>query len=255
MSINKVKNKILVIGETCDDVFIYGKVNRLNPEAPVPIISPLYEKTNKGMAENVSNNINSLGIDTVLICNQDNIQKVRYVDDSYNYILLRVDTTDTVNRIDINALPNDEFLAVVIGDYNKGFLESSDIQYISEKYDCPIFLDTKKILGDWVLNIHYIKINNAEYEKNKDYIDKKLESKTIVTRGKEGCNFNNKNYPTEAVEVKDVVGAGDTFLAGLVFKYIETNSIDESIRFANLCSTQIVQQRGVGVVDKTKLYE
>ena len=249
-----IKNKILVIGETCDDIFIYGQVNRLNPEAPVPIIKPKYQTINKGMAENVYNNLQSLGIDVDLVCNSDEIKKIRYVDDSYNYILLRIDVGDTVNRINLKDLPKDEYVAVVIGDYNKGFLETKDIVQICKKYSCPIFLDTKKELGSWVNGVDYIKINNSEYLKNKKIIDSKLTSKTIVTRGRQGCNFNGNNFPTYQVEVKDVVGAGDTFLAGLVFKYIETNSIEKSIEFANLCSTQVVQKRGVGIVNKDELY-
>ena len=252
MNIN-AQNKILVIGESCDDIFIYGSVSRLNPEAPVPIIKPLYETTSKGMAENVSNNLQSLGVSTFLLSNQEIIEKIRYVDDSYNYILLRIDKNDKVSRINLDTLPVGDFSSVVIGDYDKGFLTSDDIQYISNKYTCPIFLDTKKILDDWVLNVDYIKINNAEYESNKNYIDSNIKDKTIITRGREGCNFNGINYPTKSVEVKDVVGAGDTFLAGLVFKYIETNSIDESIKYANKCSTQVVQKRGVGIVKKEEL--
>lgn len=247
-------NKVLVIGETCDDIFIYGEVSRLNPEAPVPIIKPRYQRVNKGMAENVYNNLESLGIDVDLVCNSDEIKKIRYVDDSYNYILLRIDFGDTVKQVNLDDLPSEEYSAVVIGDYNKGFIHSTDIIEISKKYNCPIFLDTKKDLGEWVDCVDYIKINNSEYQRNKYLIDTKLSSKTIVTRGREGCNFNGKNFPTKEVEVKDVVGAGDTFLAGLVFKYIETNSIEESIEFANLCSTQVVQKRGVGIVNKDELY-
>lgn len=246
--------KILVIGETCDDIFIYGEVIRLNPEAPVPIIKPTYQTTNKGMAENVANNLESLGVDVDLICNQETIKKIRYVDDSYNYILLRIDEEEPINKIDLYKLPDEDYDAVVIGDYNKGFLQPSDIQYICKKYTCPIFLDTKKELADWASCLDYIKINNSEYQRNKEIIDTKLTSKTIITRGSKGCDFNGQNFPTKEVEVKDVVGAGDTFLAGLVFKYIETNSIEESIKFANLCSTQVVQKRGVGIVDKNELY-
>lgn len=246
--------KILVIGETCDDIFIYGEVSRLNPEAPVPIIKPTYQTTNKGMSENVANNLESLGVGVDLICNQETIKKIRYVDDSYNYILLRIDEEEPINKIDLYKLPDEDYDAVVIGDYNKGFLQPSDIQYICKKYTCPIFLDTKKELGDWADCLDYIKINNSEYQRNKEIIDTKLISKTIITRGSKGCNFNGQNFPTKEVEVKDVVGAGDTFLAGLVFKYIETNSIEESIEFANLCSTQVVQKRGVGIVDKNELY-
>lgn len=248
-----IQSKILVIGENCDDIFIYGSVNRLNPEAPVPIIKPLYEIINKGMAENVSNNLESLGMSTFLLSNSEIIKKIRYVDDSYNYILLRIDKNDTVSRINLDTLPDDNFSSVVIGDYDKGFLTSDDIQYISNKYTCPIFLDTKKILDDWVLGVDYIKINNTEYESNKDYIDSNIKDKTIITRGREGCNFNGINYPTKSVEVKDVVGAGDTFLAGLVFSYIQTNSIDQSIKYANKCSAQVVQRRGVGIINKEEL--
>ena len=245
---------VLVIGETCDDIFIYGEVSRLNPEAPVPIIKPTHKTTNKGMAENVAKNLESLGVSVDLICNQETIKKIRYVDDSYNYILLRIDEEEDINKIDLSNLPDGDYAAVVIGDYNKGFLTSEDIQQICKEYDCPIFLDTKKELGEWADCLDYIKINNSEYQRNKEIIDTKLISKTIITRGSKGCNFDGKNFPTKEVEVKDVVGAGDTFLAGLVFKYIETNSIEESIEFANLCSTQVVQKRGVGIVDKNELY-
>ena len=41
--------KVLVIGENCTDVFIYGSVNRLSPEAPIPIIKPISQTSNKGM--------------------------------------------------------------------------------------------------------------------------------------------------------------------------------------------------------------
>ena len=247
-------HRVLVIGETCDDVFIYGEVSRLNPEAPVPIIKPKYEVINKGMAENVSKNLHSLDVGVDLISNTQTIKKIRYVDDSYNYILLRIDEGDSCERINLNDLPSDEYSAIVIGDYNKGFLQPDDIVEITKKYSCPIFLDTKKDLDEWVNCVDYIKINNSEYQRNKELIDNKLSSKTIVTRGREGCNFDGRNFPTKEVEVKDVVGAGDTFLAGLVFKYIETNSIEESIEFANLCSTQVVQKRGVGIVNKDELY-
>ena len=39
--------KILVIGDSCEDVFRYGEVNRLAPEAPVPIIKPDKERSIK----------------------------------------------------------------------------------------------------------------------------------------------------------------------------------------------------------------
>jgi bifunctional ADP-heptose synthase (sugar kinase/adenylyltransferase) len=38
--------RLLVIGDSCLDIFRYGEVSRLAPEAPVPIIMPEYEKVN-----------------------------------------------------------------------------------------------------------------------------------------------------------------------------------------------------------------
>ena len=53
--------KILVIGDSCTDIFRYGKVERIAPEAPVPIIVPEKETSNPGMAGNVVANLKALG--------------------------------------------------------------------------------------------------------------------------------------------------------------------------------------------------
>ena len=73
--------------------------------------------------------------------------------------------------------------------------------------------------------IDYIKVNYSEYLKSKSFIEKSdwIKNKLIVTRGKYGCDYNGKNFPTKDVSIKDVAGAGDTFLSGLIFKYIQNN--------------------------------
>lgn len=253
-----IKNKVLIIGETCDDIFIYGDVERLSPEAPVPVIMPKYTKTNFGMASNVKTNLDALGCDTTLITNSQIIEKKRFVDDSYNYILLRVDSDDRCEPINLLNLPDTKFDVVVISDYDKGFLSIKDIEYIRKKYQqVPIFMDTKKEFGDWISDIDYIKINHKEYKNNETFLQKNKDilNKTIITRGKHGCQYKGKDYPTENVEVKDVIGAGDTFLSGLVFKYIQTNSISDSIEFGNKCSTNVVQKRGVAILDIDEINE
>ena len=52
--------KVLVIGETCVDKFVYCEANRMSPEAPVPVINPINVTTNDGMAGNTVANIKSL---------------------------------------------------------------------------------------------------------------------------------------------------------------------------------------------------
>ena len=51
--------RILVIGDSCIDKFIYCDINRLCPEAPVPILQPVSTTTNPGMASNVAANLES----------------------------------------------------------------------------------------------------------------------------------------------------------------------------------------------------
>ena len=112
-------------------------------------------------------------------------------------------------------------------------------------------MDTKKILGDWCNTVDFIKINELEYKKSKHVIDHKIEhfkSKLIITLGSRGCMYKDKTYPVSKVEIKDLSGAGDTFISGLVVEYITTKDIDLSIQFANQCATKVVQRRGVSTV-------
>ena len=53
--------KILVIGDLILDRYIFGKVNRISPEAPVPVVEVVKESFLLGGATNVANNIVSLG--------------------------------------------------------------------------------------------------------------------------------------------------------------------------------------------------
>ena len=101
--------KILVIGDSCTDVFIYGRCTRLNPEAPIPIFEPTKTVTNQGMAGNVVANLNKLGVEKVeLISNHELITKTRYVEYKSNQMLLRVDSNDSVtNSFDVKKVDFD----------------------------------------------------------------------------------------------------------------------------------------------------
>lgn len=242
--------KILVVGDSCIDIFRYGKVTRIAPEAPVPIIVPEKETSNPGMAGNVVANLKALGAEIDFVTNQTEIRKIRYVCSKYNHLLLRVDENDTCEPFNIGSLYLNKYDAVIISDYCKGFLNEEDIKTISQFYQSTIFLDTKKVLGDWAHNIDFIKINYHEYERNKEILenDSILKNKTIVTRGKYGCDYQNKNYPTVDVPVKDVSGAGDTFLSGLVVEYSRSKDINKAIHFAQECTTIVIQKSGVSTI-------
>jgi bifunctional ADP-heptose synthase (sugar kinase/adenylyltransferase) len=246
--------KLLVIGDSCLDIYIYGKCERLCPDAPVPILLPIKEVKGGGMAYNVKSNIESLDIECDIITNKTNITKTRYVDIKTNQMLVRVDSDiSKVDRIqNIKKIPFQNYDAIIISDYCKGFLEEEDIEFIASQHN-NTFLDTKKILGEWCNNISFIKINEMEFERTKRFIHDEILNKIIITTGSKGCIFKEKIYPVNAVEVKDMTGAGDTFISALSVMYIKTKNIEKSISFANKCATIVVQKRGVNVIDKNEI--
>lgn len=240
---------ILVIGETCRDVFVYCDSNRLCPEAPVPVLNIVDQRENPGMAGNVRRNIESLlgnAIDINTNTNWYEIAKTRYVHKESNHMFFRVDTTQSIPRINVKDI-DFSYDLIVISDYNKGFLLEEDIEYICTNHS-NVFIDTKKILGPWVKDARYIKINDYEYRNSEPYLTEDIKYKIIHTMGGKGCEFAERKYPTKKVEVKDLSGAGDTFMAGLVVKYIETEDIEKSIKFANQCASKVVAQKGVAVL-------
>ena len=128
--------KILVVGDSCKDIFIYGSVDRISPEAPVPVLKPMRQTENGGMAKNVVSNLEALGCEVHLVSNTNGIKKVRYVDERSNQMVMRVDEHDFCDRIDQNELISfDGYDAIIISDQCKGFLEEDDIQYICKNYD------------------------------------------------------------------------------------------------------------------------
>lgn len=242
--------KILVIGESCKDVFVYCHAERLAPDLPVPVLRIIEETNNPGMAGNVLRNIQNIYPQVDLYTNNEweRVTKTRYIHKSTNHTFIRIDAESLVPRIEVKKIPLKKYDLIAISDYNKGFLTEGDIQYIC-KHHSLVFIDTKKILGAWVKDATYIKINNFEYERSKVHLSKKLAQKIIYTKGDQGAFFKGKNYPVvKKVEVKDVTGAGDSFFAALVVKYLESGDIGQAIHFANECASEVVQHKGVTVI-------
>jgi bifunctional ADP-heptose synthase (sugar kinase/adenylyltransferase) len=247
------KYKILVIGDSCTDVFTYGNNFRLAPEGPAPVFNPVSTKSNGGMALNVDANIRAIGANATLITQKEEIFKTRYVDERTNSLLLRVDTNDKASRIrqdlldqiKLNKFNDITFDAIVVSDYCKGFLTEEDIEKIAENNQ-PVFLDTKKVLGDWCKKCDFIKINHLELERTKHTIEKlDLYNNLIITHAHKGCEYQNQIYPVEQVTIKDMSGAGDTFISGLVCEYVNSYDIVRAIKFAQDCATSVVQKKGV----------
>ena len=246
-------SSILVLGESCKDVFVYCKAIRLAPDLPVPVLEIEHKSENPGMAMNVQLNIKQIYDNCDLETNSEweKITKTRYVHAVTNHMFIRIDTPHIIPRIDTSTI-NYKSAMIVIADYNKGFITESDIEEISNKHDL-VFLDTKKKLGTWANNCKLIKINDYEFERSRSSITRELEEKIIHTKGGDGCFFRGEHFPVKRVEVRDSSGAGDAFMAALAVKYLETKNILESIKFANLGASRVVSEKGVTLLTKLAL--
>ena len=241
---------ILVIGESCLDVFTYGECNRMCPEAPVPVFNPINITENGGMAMNVYANLLKMKTKVEIITNNnfEDIKKIRFIDHRTNHMFMRLDERDDdYGKCDVKNIDFAKYEAIIISDYNKGFLSERDIEYIGESHEA-VFLDTKKILGLWCETVKFIKFNSAEYDRSKANVNDEISKKLIVTLGPRGAIHNGNTYPVPGVEIKDTSGAGDTFIAALASEYIKNKNIGDSITYANNCATVVVQKKGVATI-------
>jgi len=237
-SLPQKQSKILLLGDSCYDEYHTGTVTRISPEAPVPVFDLTSTVIKRGMAYNVYNNLVNLGV-RVDIITEYRERKHRYLEDKTGQQLIRVDEKIKTEHIDTADEDVSMYDAVVISDYNKGFIEDNDIKDFRAKYNGPIFVDTKKTnLAQF--DGCFVKINQYELEAAETLTDE-----LIVTYGSKKVEYKNRTYLPPSVETHDVCGAGDTFLSGLVFKYLESYDMDAAIKFAMQAAAITVQHRGV----------
>lgn len=233
------KFKVLLIGDSCIDEYQYGVVNRISPEAPVPVFSYRYSEERAGMACNVLNNLQALGCEVKFITDTSS-KKIRLVDLKTKHHIARIDH-DVAPVWPVRWTPSllEGFDAIVISDYNKGLISEDAIQDIIRWSDVPVYIDTKKTdLAKF--EGAFVKINSDEYEKA---ISKC--SELIVTIGDQGTLYKGETLPSPKVSVYDVVGAGDVFLASLATKHLATNDMKKAIEFANHAAAISVTHNGV----------
>lgn len=242
---------ITIIGELCNDVFIYGNVRRMCPEAPVPILTDTYIESNLGMAGNVKQNLLAYNpsFEIPLINQTKLITKTRYIDHKTNHMFLRVDEGE--NDIDSLILTSEQIEGisesdlVIVSDYNKGFLSDKTLIQIGKLSKLSV-IDTKKIITKNIIDsFSFVKLNEHEYQRNKIISDEN-KGKIIITLGMNGAKHDDIVFLSPSPkQTIDVSGAGDTFTAFFSLKYYETRDISESIKFANQMASIVVSKRGV----------
>ena len=209
--------KVLLIGESCQDVYRYGICNRVSPEAPVPVLDFVKEKISYGMAANVKSNLESFGIAVDFLSNKsEDIIRRRFVDLKCYQQLMREDVNNHIKPL----IPQffGEYDAVVFSDYDKGLIDN-----------------------EFAYSGCILKINKKEYDES---VSIPSNSELIVTLGSEGAFYREKTFSTPKVDVYDVTGAGDVFLATLVYTYLKTRDFNLSIPESIKMATRSVQHTG-----------
>jgi len=173
------KNKwCLVIGDLMLDQYIFGNVDRISPEAPVPILKKNNQIDRIGGAGNVALNLSGLGIKTVLVGEIGNDNAGDRLSDLFNinsiptkYLIKKKVTTTTKTRIMsgqqqlvrlddeeissgpskldlkkiINLIKNSPSV-IIISDYEKGFLTPNFLKQViqsANKKNIPVLIDPK----------------------------------------------------------------------------------------------------------------
>ncbi len=241
--------KVLVIGETCVDKFVYGEVKRFSPEAPVPVFTPLKVITNQGMAGNTGANIKALTPEAEIhYLNQPEvITKTRYIEDKSNHMFLRVDEgEENITPFNLNFQDKDylsEFDITIVSDYNKGFLSNDDLKFIGRNSNLSILDSKRKLTKEIIESFYFVKLNESEAKQNKKLSTCK---NIITTLGAKGAKYQDQIFPSShPQETIDVSGAGDTFTAAFIVNYFKFRNVKFAITWANDIAGEVVTKRGV----------
>ena len=303
------KGHVLVFGDIILDRYISGSVDRVSPEAPVPVLKPSNEEIRLGGAANVALNLSSLGSNATIIgvtgrdesstqiidllkknnikkalskSKHPTISKLRILASQQQ--LIRIDNEEEFSEIDWQSslshyrkhigLKKNKVL--IISDYEKGTLKNIPLIIREAKKSKKIILVDPK--GD-----DFSKYNSAdiitpnfhEFErvvgkvssesditkKGKGLIKSLNLNSLLITRGSEGMTLLDKrngkvirkDFPTEARDVFDVSGAGDTVIASIAAGLAGGFSLSESIRLANIAAGIVVGKSGTATVNQAEI--
>jgi len=229
--------KVILIGDVCTDEYCYGRVDRLSPEAPIPVFVPESVEIKQGMAANVADNLEKLGVSVSKYFGQPSI-KTRMIDRRSKQHIIRVDRDLVSKPLSTQTEFDQDVDAFVISDYDKGFVSYELVEKIIS-FGKPVFIDTKKTdLARF--QGAFVKINNNEYNRAKTVCDN-----IIITDGDKGARFNGRVYPAPKLEITDVCGAGDTFLSALCYFYFNAENINRAIELAISAASCTVKHVGV----------
>lgn len=220
--------KVLLIGDSCEDEYIYGKCENISLEAPIPIFTYSRTETKVGMSGNVYFNLKSFNIDVTFLTNTEKIVRSRFINEINNTQVFRVDNEQKIKPL-ILPISANNFDAIIICDYDKGYLTQSKISEIIENSNVPVFVYSKKNNQSDKKNCFFI-MDELDYEKICDnfYMDN-----LIIIKGCKGSVYKHTFYKAENNEIFNMIGTDNIFISTLVYGYLRYKNIKDALILAN----------------------
>jgi D-beta-D-heptose 7-phosphate kinase/D-beta-D-heptose 1-phosphate adenosyltransferase len=254
------KLKILVVGDPMRDVYHFGKVDRMCPEAPVPVFLPQDMMDKPGGADNVRNNLEQLCIKVDAIFPDGFwIEKHRYMVGGHQ--LMRVDHEITYDFDWRYKHPISVYDAIVISDYAKGSCTELNCQWLISVANIakkPVIVDPKG--SDWKKydGATVICPNHHEFEAVQ-YKNWPLFPCIMLKRGADGIRVmtddQHIDYPALAKHVFDVTGAGDTVTAVVAATIAAGGTYHQAAQLANIAASVVVGEVGTSPITYDRLFE
>ena len=298
-------SRVLVVGDAMLDRYWFGAVDRISPEAPVPVVRVDREEERLGGAANVALNVKSLGAQATLLTvvgDDEPARKLRRLLEQhgvaallgsdpqlYTIVKLRViGRSQQLIRIDFENQPDHEVLAgmladfervlpdhdaVLFSDYGKGGLthivkmigmarragkkvlvdpKGDDYsRYRGATLITPNRSEFRQVVGAWK--------GEKELAERAQLLRRKLDVQALlITRGEEGMTLFQQgtrfHVATQAREVSDVSGAGDTVIATLGVALASGAGMKEAVRLANRAAGIVVGKFGTAVATYKELF-
>lgn len=251
------------------DKYWFGEVDRISPEAPVPVVKMSRQEERPGAAANVARNCEAMGAEvyTVFSPTREKVVKIRLIAKQQQVARIDFDEPqEPVSEAMFEALvPQAD--VVVMSDYGKGALaNAADLISIAKQHGKPVLVDPKGVSYERYRYADVVKPNLHEMKElvggwtSEDQLDAKVKSvmsgfdlgAVLLTRAQEGMTLYDslsvKKIPAEAREVFDVSGAGDTAIAALAVGIAKGLPLERAAHFANRAAGIAVGRFGTAVV-------
>jgi D-glycero-beta-D-manno-heptose-7-phosphate kinase len=277
--------RVLVVGDVMLDRYWFGEVERISPEAPVPVVKVGRMEDRPGGAANVARNVAALGVPTALLSvvgeDEPGGALARLLAEVDVDVSLQTDpgisTTlklrvigrqQQLLRIDFETAPSHEVLHAKLRDYEQHIGTMLDKARALGK---PVFIDPKgddyeRYRGATVLTPNRAELRQVvgrwSSEQDLEARAQKLRGQLglealLLTRSEEGMSLYTgtgvTHEPALAREVFDVSGAGDTVIAALAAMRACGVAWHDAMRIANAAAGVVVGKLGTAVCSRDEL--